>query len=416
MKVTRFAVLAATAAIVFSACSGSSGGSGGAGSKGTLDVWTSLPMQGSAKGSSESMINAAKLALEKRGGVVAGWTINYQPQDDSTADAGKWTPEKETDNATRAVSNDKLVAYVGTYNSGAAKIAIPILCAAGLVMVSPANTYPGLTKPGKGEADEPGKYYSNCKDGVKNFVRVTPSDDLQSPVAAQWAKDLGAKKVFVLDDTEIYGKGAADAFEAAATQIGLTVLGHAQAPGKSTDYKALAAKIKDAGPELIYYGGVPQNNSGQLWKDIKEALPDVKMMGPDGMYQDAFITGAGAAAEGTYFTFGGLDPATYTGDAAAFRDAYKAKYGDAIDTYAIYTYESMNIVLDAIQKAVDGGAKDAAAIRAAVLKNITSIKDYKGVLGTWSFDENGDTSLTTFGGVQVKSGKYVFVSQLELAK
>ena len=301
-----------------------------------------------------------------------------------------------------------LAAYVGTFNSGAAKISIPILCKAGIAMVSPANTYPGLTKPGKGEADEPDKYYKDCLNGIKNYFRVVPADDLQGKVGADWAKELGAAKVYVLDDTEIYGKGVADVFDASAKANGMTVLGHDQAPGKATDYKALAAKIKAAGPDLVYYGGITQNNAGQLWKDLREAMPNVKLMGPDGIYEDAFIKAAGSAAEGTYLTFGGTTADQYTGDAAKFRDEYKTKYGADPEVYAIYGYEAMNVTLDAMDRAIKAGAADPAAIRAGILKELAATKDFNGVLGKWSFDANGDTTNTLFSGSTVTGGKFAF--------
>ncbi|MBF8289354.1 MAG: Extracellular ligand-binding receptor [Chloroflexi bacterium] len=404
MKLTKVGALAAVAVLAFSAC-GTSGGGGG--DKGTVQIWSELPRQGSSKGQTDTIVNAIKYALDARGGKVDGWTIKYTDQDDSTAEAGKWTQERATALATEAASTTDLVAYIGTFNSGAAKIVIPVLCGAGIAMVSPANTYPGLTKPGKGTADEPGIYYpGGC---AHNYFRVVPADDLQGDVGALWAKDLGATTVYVLDDTEIYGKGVADVFDASATAAGLTVLGHDQAPGKSTDFKALAAKIADAGPDLVYYGGITQNNAGQLWKDLREAMPDIMLMGPDGIYEDAFIEAAGDAAEGTYLTFGGQTADQYTGDAAKWRDEFRTKYGpDSIEVYTIYGYEAANVVLAAIETASKAGAKDAAALRAGTLAALTATKDFKGVLGTWSFDANGDTSNKVFSGSVIKSGKFEF--------
>jgi len=357
--------------------------------------------------------NAIKLAIEQRGGAVDGWTINYTTQDDSTADAGKWTPEKELDNATRAVADPSLIAYIGTMNSGAAKISIPILCKAGIAMISPAASYPGLTKPGGGAAGEPDIYYTGCKTGTKDFFRVTPADDIQGKAGADWAKALGTSKVFIIDDTEIYGKGIADVFEANAKTDGLTVLGHVQALGTSTDYKALAAKIKAAGPDLVYYGGITQNNAGQLWRDLREAMPDLKLMAPEGIGDEDWLKAAGTAAEGTYLTFPGAPAAQYTGKAAKFRDDFMAKYNvTSLDPYTIYGYEVANVVLDSMDKAIKDGASDVATIRSATLKAIAATKDYNGVLGTWSFDANGDISLSAFSGMQVVSGQFTFVKVL----
>jgi branched-chain amino acid transport system substrate-binding protein len=404
MKLSKVGALAAVAVLAFSAC-GTSGGGGG-----TVQVWSELPRQGSSKGQSDTIVNAINFRLAELGGKVGGWTIKYTDQDDSTAEAGKWTQERATALATSASTTADLVGYIGTFNSGAAKIVIPILCAAGITMVSPANTYPGLTKPGKGTADEPGVYYPNgC---THNYFRVVPADDLQGDAGANWAKDLGVTKVYVLDDTEIYGKGIADVFDASAKALGLTVLGHDQAPGKQTDYKALAAKIAATSPELVYYGGITQNNAGQLWKDLKEAMPNVKLMGPDGIYEDAFIAAAGSAAEGTYLTFGGTTADQYQGAAAQFRDAYIEKYGGNLEVYTIYGYEAANVLFASMDAAIKAGANDAKSIRAGILAQMAKVKDFKGVLGTWSFDANGDTSLKVFSGTQVVGGKFTFVKVL----
>ncbi len=413
MKLSKVGALATVAVLAFSACSGgatSSSAGGGGANKGTIQIWSELPRQGSSKGQSDTIVNAIKFAIEKRGGVVDGWTIKYTDQDDSTAEAGKWTQERATSLATDASSTNDLVGYIGTFNSGAAKIVIPILCKAGITMVSPANTYPGLTKPGKGEADEPQKYYP---DGCKhNYFRVVPADDLQGDAGANWAKSLGVSKVYVLDDTEIYGKGIADVFDKSAQALGMTVLGHDQAPGKATDYKALAAKIAATNPQLVYYGGITQNNAGQLWKDLRSAMPNVALMGPDGIYEDAFIKAAGDAAEGTYLTFGGTTADQYTGAAATFRDDYKKKYGSDLEVYTIYGYEAANVLLASIEKASQAGAKDVAALRKCTLDQMGKVKDFQGVLGTWSFDANGDTTLKVFSGTQVKGGKFQFVKVL----
>jgi branched-chain amino acid transport system substrate-binding protein len=406
MRLRKLATLAAAAAFVFVACSGDGGTDG---EKGTVQVWSELPRQGSSKGQSDTIVNAIKLALDERGGVIDGWTIKYVDQDDSTAEAGAWTPERATAIATEAAATDDLVAYIGTFNSGAAKIGIPILCGAGIAMVSPANTYPGLTKPGKGEADEPDKYYPNgCQ---HNYYRVIPADDLQGFAGASWAKDLGAAKVYVIDDSQIYGKGVADVFEASAKELGLEVLGHDQITGKETDYKALAEKIKGGAPDLVYFGGITQQNAGQLWRDLRAAMADVKLMGPDGIYEDAFIEAAGEAAEGTYITFGGIGPENYEGAAAEFRDTYREKYGE-LQGYTIYGYEAANVVFDAIERASKAGAKTAEELRKGVLDALADWKDYEGTLGTWSFDANGDTSLTVFAGFEVQDGKFVETTKL----
>lgn len=410
MDKRKIATLAAVAALAFAACSG--GGGGGGGSKGEIEIWSSLPRQGSSKAQSDTIVNAINLALEEKKGVAGGYTVKYTDKDDSTAAAGKWDEATEIKNANDAVADDKLVAYIGTFNSGAAKLSIPILCGKGIAMVSPANTYPGLTKAGKGEADEPDKYYPNgC---TRNYFRVVAADDLQGLAGAKWAAKLGAKNVYVLDDTELYGKGIADVFNKEAPGAGLTVLGRDGIDGKATDYKALAEKIKATNPDLVYFGGITQNNAGQLWRDLRDAMPSVKLMGPDGILEQEWIDAAGEAAEGTYITFGGLPADKLTGKGADFVKNYNAKYpNNPPEAYTAYGYEAAGTVLAAIEKAAAANPADTLALRAGVLKAIAETKDYDGALGKWSFNAEGDTSLTAMSGNIVKDGKFQFDSVIE---
>jgi branched-chain amino acid transport system substrate-binding protein len=365
---------------------------------GTIKIVSSLPRTGSSKGQTDTIVNAMKMALDEVGSKVGGATIVYEDMDDATPARGAWDAGKEAENANKAVSDADIMVYIGTFNSGAAKVSIPILNQANLVMVSPANTYPGLTKPGKGEPNEPGIYYPKT---TRNYARVVPADDLQGAVAANWAKQLGVSKVYILDDTELYGHGLAVVFNDSAGKIGLSVVGGPEGiDTKASDYRALATKIRGTNPDLIYYGGITQNNAGKLFKDLRSVLGNsVKLMGPDGIYEQAFIDDAGDAAEDVYITFGGVPPSKLTGKGAEWYQSYKAKFNGEPEAYAAYGYESMKVALDALGRA---GRKDRDAIRAAVF----ATKDYEGVLGKWSFDANGDTSLTQMSGRQVKNGKF----------
>ena len=406
MNKSRIAALGAVAMLAFAAC----GGGGGGASKGEIEIWSSLPRQGSSKAQTDTIVNAINMAIEERGGTVGGYTIKYLDKDDSTAAAGKWDEATEIKNANDAVAADKLVAYIGTFNSGAAKLSIPILCGKGIVMISPANTGVGLTKPF--EEGEPDKYYPNgCK---KNYTRVIPNDSLQGNAGAKWASELGLKNVYILDDTEVYGKGIADVFNTRSADYGLTILGRDGIDGKATDYKALAEKVKATNPDLVYYGGITQNNAGQLWRDLRDAMPDVALMGPDGIYENEFLEAAAAAAEGNYITFGGVPPDQLTGKGKEFVDKYTAKYpNNPIEGYTAYGYEAANVVLAAIERAAAKNPADVLALRALVLDEVKATKDYDGVLGKWSFDADGDTSATTMSGLIITSGEFKFDSVIE---
>jgi len=405
MKLMKVGALAAAALFAFSACSTAPGAASGGAAKGTVEIWSSLPRQGSSKAQTDTIVNAINMALEEAGGKAGGYTVVYKDVDDSTAAAGKWDEATEIKNANDAVANDKLVAYIGTFNSGAAKLSIPILCAKGIVMISPANTNVGLTKPfGPGEPDV---FYPNgCK---KNYTRVVPADDLQGGAGALWTKQLGAKNVYVIDDTEVYGKGIADVFVQKAPENGLTILGRDGIDGKASDYKALAEKIKATKPDLVYYGGITQNNAGQLWRDLRDAMPDVKLMGPDGIFESEFLKAATDAAEGTYITTTAVPPDQLTGKGAEFIKNYTAKNpNNPVEGYTAYAYESASALLAAIERAAAKNPANILALRALVLDEVKATKDFDGILGKWSFDADGDTSLVDVSGLIITSGEFKF--------
>jgi len=381
---------------------------------GTLKIVSSLPMTGSSLTQTQTIVNAMQLRLDQDNSTVCGgkYTVEYEAWDDASAALGKWDPAVETENANKAAADTSIVAYLGTFNSGAAKLSIPILNQAGpLVMISPANTNPGLTKADK---DLPGVTDSYYPTGVRSYARVVAADDIQGLVAANFVKnELKATTVYILDDQELYGKGVADVFEATAKSIGLTVVGHEGIDPKAADYKALMTKIStsNAGgpPDAIYTGMVVDNNAAQLLKDKVAIMGDntkVKYVGPDGIQTQAFIDGAGAdVAEGVYASVAGVPFDALPASGKQFKKDYEAKFGPLTEPYSVYGYETMSVALKAINDvcASGGDPTNRKAIRDAVF----AIKNFDGALGTWSFDANGDTSLTDMTFYQVKAGAYV---------
>src|SRR5512140_260865 len=397
-----------TLSLLLTACGAAPGAAGGK----TLKIVSSLPMTGSSLTQTQTIVNAEELRLAQANNQACGgkYKLSYEAWDDASAAQGQWDPAVETENGNKAAADPSVIAYLGTFNSGAAKLSIPILNQAGLVMISPANTYAGLTKPGKGESGEPDKYYPT---GVRNYARVVTADDVQGKVDANFmSQKLGVKTVYILDDQQLYGKGIADVFEATAKTLGMTVLGHEGIDTKAADYKALMTKISTSNngqpPDGIFVGMVIDSNAAQLLKDKVAIMGDntkVKYMGPDGIQTQALIDGAGKdIAEGAYASVAGLAPDNWTAAGKKFLQDYEAKYGKLTEPYAIYGYETMNVLLKAIEDvcAKGGDPSDRKQVRDAVF----AIKDFNGVLGTWSFDQNGDTTLTDMTVYQVKNGAY----------
>ena len=371
----------------------------------TIKIVSSLPRTGSANYQTTTTANGIRMAVDEVGGKVGNFKIVYEDWDDASPERGQWDPAVEAANADRAIADADVMAYIGTYNSGAAKIAMPKLNQAGIVMVSPANTWPGLTKPGIGEPNEPMVYRPT---GKVTYFRVVPADDIQGVVAAEWTKELGGKKVFILHDKELYGKGIAMIYQKTAKAGGLDVAGFEGIDPKASNYKSLVTKIRQTGADTVFFGGTTQTNGGQIAKDLRTGgLKDVRFIVPDACYEKAFIDGAGVenVNDKTYVTFGGVPPEKLTGKGADFYARYKQKYNAEPEGYAVYGYESAKVIIDAIGRA---GKKD----RGAILAAVAATKDFDGALGKWSFDANGDTTLRTMSGNTIQNGKFTFVKLL----
>jgi branched-chain amino acid transport system substrate-binding protein len=391
------------------ACGGDdndSGGSGGASTSASsgssnLTIYSSLPLQGDSRPQSVSVVNGEKLALEKAGNKVGNYNITYKSLDDATAAAGKWEPGATSGDARKAAQDKSTIAYLGEFNSGATAISLPILNEAGILQVSPSNTAVGLTRSQGADKGEPDKYYPS---GKRTYGRVVPADHIQAAAQVTYQKDNDCKKLFVLNDKEVYGKGIADQVVPLAKAQGITVLGNQGIDPKAANYRALAGTIKGAGADCIFFGGITQNNAVQLWKDLNAALPSAKLFGPDGVAESAFSEKIGSKAEKeTFITNPTLDPKLYPQSGQDFFKEYKAKYGADPEPYAIYGYEAMSVVLQAIKDAGDKGAD-----RQAVIDAFYKIKDRESVLGKYSIDENGDTTLSDYGGNRIEGGKLTF--------
>ncbi|MCI0343199.1 MAG: branched-chain amino acid ABC transporter substrate-binding protein [Planctomycetales bacterium] len=395
-----FGVIALAAAALL-AGGGLGSGCGPKGRPGIVKIVSSLPMQGSSLGQTQTIVDGIRMAIEEAGGKVGSFTIEYEPWDDASAQKGSWDETVEAENARRAVNDPDVLVYIGTFNSGAAKVAAPILNREGLLMISPANTWPGLTKPGNWDPGEPGIYRPS---GKLTYFRVVPADDIQGPVSAAWAQELGVKSVYILHDQETYGKGIAEIVRRECEKRGIAVKGFDGIDKKAPEYRSLMTKVKGTDPDLVYFGGITQNNAGQLVKDMVAVGVRAEFMGPDGVYEKAFIEAAGAANANNrcYITFGGIPPKNLTGKGKVFYDTFVAKFKKEPEGYAVYGYEAAKVALEAIRRA---GKEEREAVRAGC----AGIRDFDGMLGKWSFDANGDTSLKFMSCNIVKNGELEFV-------
>ncbi|MEA2154604.1 MAG: branched-chain amino acid transport system substrate-binding protein [Solirubrobacteraceae bacterium] len=391
--------------------SSSSSGGGSTAQGTTLTIYSSLPLQGTSRGQSTAVINGEKLALSDAGGKVGNFKIKYVSLDDSTAQNPGTADEGQTaQNARQAVRDKSTIFYLGEFNSGGTKVSLPILNKANIPQISPSNTYIGLTtnEPGS-EPGEPQKYYPT---GKRTYARVVPRDKIQGAALVTTMKDDGCKTVTVWNDKSTYGAGLARNVKLSAQTAGLTIENEQGTDKNAPNYRSIASKIKS---DCFLFAGVTGENGVQVFKDVAAAAPNAKLYGPDGVAEEAFTnpkkggipTAVGARTKLTVATLGVKDlPA-----AAPFVEKYKTTYKtQVVDPYGIYGYETMSLALDAIKRAgAQGNDRD------AVLKALFATKDKKSVLGTYSIDANGDTSLTDYGLYTIKDGQKVYTKKIVAA-
>ena len=409
MKKNRLKVavvaLAASVSLVLTSCSSSSS---------DLFIASDLPLQGGSADQSKSTNNAIKLLLKQMDNMAGEFSVGFREYDNSTAAKGSWDDAQCAKNAQAHVAAKDEVGVMGTYNSGCAKIIVPVLNQdpeGPMVMISNANTNPGLTK--AWDAGEPEKYYPT---GARNYVRVVTTDDNQGNAAAEFAQSVGVKRVYVLNDRQTYGIGVARSFTAAAKKLGLTVLSDGDAgtgwDDKAPNYEALFTKIKATKPDMVYVGGIFDLNGGQLVKDKVKYLGDntkVKFMMPDGFtgYPDFLAL---PEAQGAYLSFTGLsiDQFPKGGAAEKFQADYLAEYGEApTSSFSVYGAAAAQVMLKAIA-ASDGTRKGVFE----AMKGIV-VPAEESVVGTeLRFDENGDIVSRDITILNVTDSKETFVKKI----
>jgi branched-chain amino acid transport system substrate-binding protein len=363
-------------------------------------IASDLPLEGSGRTQTTQMGRAIQFILKAHGWKAGKYSLAYQACDDATAQAGKWDSGKCSANANAYSQNSSVVGVIGTFNSGCAEIIVPVLNRASngpIAMVSPANTYVGLTHPGPGtSAGEPGKYYPT---GKRNYVRVVAADDYQGAADALLAKSLGVKKVFILNDKEAYGLGVATNFKNAALKLGIKVVGFTAWDGKATSYEALAVKVKSSGAQGMFLGGLICENGGKLIKDLSAGAPGVKIMAPDGFTPiSATIQGAGTASNGMTVSVAGLPNNALKGAGKAFVKAFSKADHRAPDPYSVYAAQAADVLIQAI--AQSNGT------RADVTKQLFKVNLQSSILGNVSFNANGDVTSNPVTIYKVKGSTY----------
>jgi|SRR5271156_1182503 len=361
-----------------------------------IKLGVDLPLSGADASDGVPIYNGIVLAVEDANARRVSGGFHFVVYDIDDDVQGKHDPAQGAQNAKTFVADDAVLAMLGPFNSNVAQAQIPITNDAGLAQISPAVTNPGLTK---GEAAAKLRV---THPETNAFFRVCATDDRQGLADAESARKLGAKRVFIIDDDETYGKGLADVFETQFVRLGGTVLDREHLTAGQTDFKALLTKAAALSPDSVFFAGTTSTGGGLVRKQMADAgIGNLPFFGGDGISDPAFIAAAGSAANGTYYTV-----AAQKGD-PAFVSAYRKRFGSDVGSYSANGYAAAVVAIAAIEKAT-AAAGGKLPSRDEVLKAVAATKGLATPVGPIGFDSSGDTTDPVLTLYHITDGKAVF--------
>ena len=357
-------------------------------------VVSDLPRRGYGQATSALMTEAIKFVLQRRQYRAGDLRVGYQSCNDTVGDEPFDRGLCERNAKSYAAAED-VIGVIGPWNSGCAALQIPLLSrkAVGpLAMISPANTYTGLTQ------KVPGAPRPVYPDGSRNYVRVVPPDSQQGRAVAFLASRLGAKSVVSVTAPGDYGEGLTRPFIAAAQGLGLRAKDFEW--GRHTSYVPLARQVSTQEPQVVYLAGLPSLNGKRLLADLRANLDaDVVFVG-----SDAWLTVApadlGRPGDGLLIAFGGVPPEKLPPTGRSFLRAFGKPAFDLRQGYgAPEAAQATEVLLDAIGRS-DGS-------RASVVDELFKTRVTDGILGSFTFDRNGDMDPAAVGLFRIRNGKVV---------
>ena len=397
-SVVRVGASLIVASLALTACgsrSGNDSGGDSGGSTKTAKIGVIAPLSGDLSALGLGIQHSVELAVKQANdsNAIPGWKLEVVPKDDEAKpDPGK--------NAATALAGDKdVIGVVGTLNTSVSQQVQPVLAAAKIVQVSPANTGPGLTQGANWQTDPKRPY--------PTYFRTCTTDAVQGPFAARYLYETAKiTKVATIHDKKAYGQGLVGTFTEEFKKLGGQVVAAQTINPDDSNYQAVISSIKPSGPQAIYYGGeYPQ--AGPLSQQMKAAGLNVPLMGGDGIYDPKYITLAGKTSDNDLATSVGA-PVDALDSAKKFVADYNAQgYKDPYAAYGGYSFDAANAIINALKTSLKD-AKDVESARQATVDAMSKVS-FDGVTGKVAFDQYGDTTSKVLTVYKVADGKWATV-------
>lgn len=293
-----------------------------------------------------------------------------------------------SDQARTAIQDKTAIAYLGEVVPHSSYASLGITNAADLLQVSAADTALELTQASPVVPGSPDTYYESKSTYNQTFARVVPNTTHEARAQVQEMRNLGVTKLYVTDDGGPYGAAIANVVRQ-------------DAAGAFTVVSSLS------GADGAFYGGSSPTAAASFFRRAAAANPQIKLFGPSAL-ADPTIAGQLNPAGNLYLSAPGFLKKNLTPSGAQFVSQFTTTYGRAPVAQAIFGYEAMSAVLAVLKK-----AGTAANNRSTVVSDFLSLKNRDSVLGTYSMNSSGDTSIAPFVFSRVQQGKLVPFAQVQ---
>lgn len=355
----------------------------------TIKVGVNYELSGDVATYGQNLSDGVLLAIEeinKNGGVFGKQIVPIKVDNKS----------EDTESAnvsTRLATRDKVVALLGPATSGNTKAAIPAATQNKIPLVSASATADDVTVDSNGN--------------VREYIFKTCfSDSFQGVMMAEFAlNDLNFKNAAILaDSTSDYAKGLSKAFKETFTSQGGKILSEEAYQAKDTDFKAVLTSLKGLNPEVLFVPGYYEE-VGLIVRQARELGLDVPILGADGYESPKLTEIAGKGVLNDVYYSSHYSPMDDAEEVVKFKEDFKARYGKEADAFNALGYDLGYFFKDALERAGE--------VNSEKLKDaFASTKDFKGVTGTVSIDENHNPvkSVTI---IEMKDGVPTFLKKLD---
>jgi branched-chain amino acid transport system substrate-binding protein len=363
---------------------------------------TQSAFQGGFKGHGVQTAQAIKMVLAERGWRAGEYTVGLQACEETNAKTGIPSPQKCRRNAKAYAENRSVLGVIGPLTSNCATHMLAILNKAPggpLATISGGNSYVGLTRSGPGTLPgEPERYRPTGRPG---YARLAPSDDVQGAANALFAVQNGAQRAFIVQDGSPYGRGLSSAFEFAAGELGLEIAGTDGWNPTVPNYVALGRRIRDARADTVFIAGIA-GNAPKLIADLTGVLgPRVQVMAGDAFNMPGpIVEAAGARAEGLAISIAVFPNRDLPPEGRRFAAEFTKRFSQRPCCFSVHDAQAARMLLDAIAGSGGDRARVAEAVMSADVRN--------GLIGDFSIDGNGDTTLNKMGIYRIRGGRIRF--------